>query len=84
MRKKIYHGCYTVNKDGRRILTDFKNGKKCLLPTAYPFWKRPEDYTNIGVQTRNTVKKKRKCSIATVKKYLDNLQKIKQYLHFLR
>ena len=76
--QKIYHGCYTIKKDGTRILINFKNGKKCLLPTAYPFWKKPEDCTNIRVQIRNTVKKNRKCSIATIKKYLDNLPKIKQ------
>ena len=67
--KKIYHGCYTDNKDGTRILIDFKNGEQYLLP---------KDCTNIGVQARNTVKKNRKCSLATIKIYLDNLQTFKQ------
>ena len=42
--QKIYHGCHLVDKDGTRVLIDFKNSEKCLLPIANPFWKKAEDY----------------------------------------
>ena len=80
--QEIYHSCATGNKDETRILIDFENGEKCLLPTSYPFWKNPEDCCNKCVLTRSSAQKIRKnkafASKLAIRKYYENLQTIKQ------
>ena len=39
--EKIYHGCFTKNKDGTNTL--IKKGENCVCLTNNPFWKYPED-----------------------------------------
>ena len=68
--QKIYHGCFTKNKDGTNKLIE--KGKKCICPTSKPFWKYPEDVSS-GVKTRVQEKKNKKrfqglCSINTLNK----------------
>lgn len=71
----------TVNKDGARVLIDFKTGKKYLIHTSYPFRKKPEDCNGMCVLTRKSAHKIRKnnafATQVTIGKYF-NLQKIKQ------
>lgn len=68
----------TVNKDGARVLIDFKTGEKYLIPTSYPFWKKPKDCHDMYVLTRNSARKIRKnnafAAQVTIRKYF-NLQK---------
>ena len=41
---KIHHGCYRRNADGTRALIGFMNGKRCLIPSAEKYWKKPEEF----------------------------------------
>ena len=52
---QIYHVCMTKNADGRSRITEVD--KKCLVPTARPFWKYIEDIETSGVKTRTQYKK---------------------------
>ena len=68
--QKIYHGCFTKNKDGTNKLIE--KGKNCICPTSKPFWKYPEDVSS-GAKTRVQEKKNKKrfqglCSINTLNK----------------
>ena len=56
--EKIFHGCFTKNKDGTNRL--IKKGECCLVPTSNPFWKYPEDIQSCGVNTRSQEKKPKK------------------------
>ena len=47
--EKIYHGCFTKNRDGTNKL--ITKGEKCLIPTNKPFWKYFEDVPD-EVKTR--------------------------------
>ena len=47
--QKIYHGCFTKNKDGTNRLIE--KSKICICPIDKPFWKYPEDVSS-GVKTR--------------------------------
>ena len=71
-KQKIYHGCDTVNEDGRWILINFKAGHRCVLPANDRFWKRPQDVTN-KVETRTVENKKKEASKGTIKSYSTNL-----------
>ena len=68
--QKIYHGCFTKNKDGTNKLIE--KGKNSICPTNKPFWKYPEDASS-GVKTFAQEKKSNKrfqglCSINTLNK----------------
>ena len=52
---RIYHGCMTKNADSTNRLIGPE--KKCLVPTARPFWKYIEDIETSGVKTRTQYKK---------------------------
>ena len=81
MFKQKCNSCDTINKDGTRVLIDFKNGEKCLIPISDLFWKKSEDCDNKCVLTRNSAWKIRENNAFATKiaigKYF-NLQKIKQ------
>ena len=55
--EKIYHGCFTKNRDGTNKL--IRKGEKCLIPTKKPFWKYSEDVPD-GIKTREQEKKQKK------------------------
>ena len=54
-KRRLYHGCSTVYKDGTRMLI----GKEqdCVLSTDCPFWKLPKDIDS-KVEMRSMLKKK--------------------------
>ena len=55
---KIYQGCATRYKNGKRKLIDFEKDKKFLMPSSYPFW--GEDIRlDCTMQTRSSIKKRR-------------------------
>ena len=55
--EKIYHGCFTKNRDGTNKLIE--KGKACIIATNNLFWKYPED-VNSSVRTRLQEKNKKK------------------------
>ena len=65
-KRRLYHGCSTVYKDGTRMLI----GKRqdCVLSTDYPFWKLPEDIDS-KVETRSMVKSKKLTSLKYILDY---------------
>ena len=46
----VFHGCFRKNEDGTNRIIE--KGKRCLTPTAFPFWKKIEDILNNGVCNR--------------------------------
>ena len=56
--EKIFHSCFTKNKDGTNCL--IKKGERCLVPTSNPFWKYLEDIESCGVRTRSQEKNQKK------------------------
>ena len=75
---KIYHGCALLKQ--RKMLIDFKNGKKCLILTSQPFWKEPANYCHM--QRRSSTKKRQfikgRFEIIKLQIKLNLLNKIKQ------
>ena len=63
--RRLYHGCWTVYKDGTRMLIG--KGQDCMLSTDYPLWKLPKDI-DLRVEMRSMLKRKKLVSI----KYIDN------------
>ena len=55
-KRRLYHGCSTVYKNGTRMLIG--KGQDCLLSTNYPFWKLPEDVES-KIETRSMLKRKK-------------------------
>ena len=56
--EKIFHGCFTKNKDGTNRL--IKKRERCLVPTSNPFWNNQEDIESCGANTRSQEKNKKK------------------------
>ena len=56
-QKKVFHGCFTKNKDGTNRING--RGEQCLTPTSRPFWKYPEDISS-SVRNRSQEKKQKK------------------------
>ena len=65
-KRRLYHGCSTVHKDGTRMLIG--KGQDYVLSTNYPFWKLPEDIDS-KVETRSMLKRKK---LASLKYILDD------------
>ena len=65
-KRRLYHGCSTVYKDGTRMLI----GKRqdCVISTDYLFWKLPKD-TNSKVEARSMLKRKKFASIKYITHY---------------
>ena len=66
-KKKVFHGCFTKNKDGTNQIID--QGEQCLTPTSRPFWKYPEDISG-SVRNRSQEKKQKKITKREFDKYL--------------
>ena len=65
--EKIYHGCFTKNRDVTNKLIE--KDKACITPTNNPFWKYPED-VHSSVRTRSQEKKlKKRVKIRDFNKY---------------
>ena len=74
MSDAVYHGCWTVFKDGTtRCLIKIRWGERCLLPTNKPFWKRPEDVEN-KVKTMTQEMDKELTTNDYIKSYFKSLQ----------
>ena len=56
--EKIFHGCFTKNKDGTNRL--IKKGERCLVPTSNPFWNNPEDIESCSAKYAFSRKKPKK------------------------
>ena len=71
-KRRLYHGCNTVYKDGTRMLI----GKRqdCVLSTIYPFWKLPKDIES-KVEIRSMLKRKKLASLKYILDY-ENARKI--------
>ena len=65
-KSKVFHGCFTKNRDGTNLLTGC--GEKCLTLTDQPFWKFPEDVSS-GVRTRSQEKEQKKVTKRQFEKY---------------
>ena len=55
---KIYHGCTIMYSNGERLLINFENGEKCLIPMLNSFWSK-EGLNNCRLQTRNSAKQQK-------------------------
>ena len=71
-KRRLYHGCSTVYKDGTRMFT--VKGQDCVLSTNYPFWKLPKDIES-RVETRSVLKRKKLASLKYILDY-ENSRKI--------
>ena len=71
-KRRLYHGCSAVYKDGTRMLTG--KGKDCVLSTNYHFWKLPEDIES-KIETRSMLKRKKIASLKYILDY-ENTKKI--------
>ena len=65
--EKIFHGCFTKNKDGTNRL--IKKGERCLVPTSNPFWNNPEDIESCSANTRSQGKNQKKVTKREYDKY---------------
>ena len=65
-KSKVFHGCFTKDRDGTNQLIDC--GEKCLTPTDQPFWKFPEDVSS-GVKIRSQEKEQKKVTKRQFEKY---------------
>ena len=76
-----YHGCGNCYLDETNMLIE--TGRKCVLVTNKPFWKRPIDSNNkIAKSTRNKLKTKPRANISYMKKhakFVKNFSKQKYY-----
>ena len=54
-KRRLYHGCSTMYKDGTRMLIG--KGQDCVLSNDNPFWKLPKDIES-KVETRSMLKRK--------------------------
>ena len=70
-KRRLYHGCSTVHKDGTKMLIG--KGQYRVLSTDYPFWKLPKDIES-KVETRSMLKRKRLASL----KYILDYEKLKK------
>ena len=64
-KRRLYHGCSTVNKDGTRMLIG--KGQDCVLSTNYLFWKLLKDIHS-KIERRSMLKRKK---LALLKYILD-------------
>ena len=52
---QVFHGCCRKNADGTNRITE--QGKQCLTPTSYPFWKRYQTFQlaqfALGLKNKN-------------------------------
>ena len=64
--EKIYHGCFTKNRDVTNKLIE--KDKACITPTNNPFWKYPEEFIAVLELTRKK-KIKKKVKIGDFNKY---------------
>ena len=55
-KRRLYHGCSTVYKDGTRMLIG--KGQDCVISTDYLLWKLPKDIES-KVETRSMLKRKK-------------------------
>ena len=69
--EKIYHGCFTKNKDGTNTL--IKKGENCVCPTNNPFWKYPEDVDCCVRTCSQENKNKKKIPIKSLINTLKNI-----------
>ena len=75
----IYHGCFTKNADGTNKI--ILAGKRCLYPTAKPFWKFPEDIQNVGVKTCSQTKREYQCvTWKAFDEYFENKEHIHRWI----
>ena len=72
-KRRLYHGCSTVYKDGTRMLIG--KGQDCELSTDYPFWKLPKDIDS-KVETRSMLKRKKLASLKCILDYENSRKKI--------
>ena len=70
-KRRLYHNCSTVYKDGTRMLIG--KGQDCVLSTDCPFWKLPKDIES-KVETRSMLKRKKLASL----KYILDYEKLKK------
>ena len=71
-KRRLYHGCSTVYKDGTRMLIG--KGQGFVLSTNYPFWKLPKDIES-KVETRSMLKRKKLASLKYILDY-ENTRKM--------
>ena len=71
-KRRLYHGCNTVYKDGTRMLIG--KGQDCVLSTNYPFWILPKDIDS-KVQTRSMLKRKKLASLKYIIDYENSRKK---------
>ena len=75
-----YHGCGYSYLDGTNMLLE--SGRKCLLETNNPFWKKPIDSCNkIAKSTRNQLKSKAKTDASYMKKYFKFVKNYQKYIY---
>ena len=70
-KRRLYHSCSTVYKDGTGMLIG--KGQDCVLSTDYLFWKLPKDIES-KVETRSMLKRKKLPSL----KYILDYEKLKE------
>ena len=70
-KRRLYHGCSTVYKDGTRML--IMKRQDCVFSTNYPFWKLPKDVDS-KVETRSMLKRKKLALLKCILDY-ENLRK---------
>ena len=54
---KIYHGCATRYSNGERLLVNFGNGEKCIIPKSNLFWSK--GLLNSHLQMRTSTKQQK-------------------------
>ena len=59
-KRRLYHGCSTVYKDGTRMLIG--KGQDCVLSTDYPSWKLPKAIDS-KVEAKSMLKRKKLASL---------------------
>ena len=65
---QVFHGCCRKNADGtKRIIEE---GKRCLTPTSYPFWKRIPDTSTSTIRTTSKEQKQKIASRGEYNRYL--------------
>ena len=69
----VYHGCGNGYLDGTGKIVP-KN-RKCIMPTYYPFWKKPIDLRN-RVETRPQVNLKTKVTRQQFRRYMQYINSL--------
>ena len=74
----MFHGCFSVNKDGTRTLIDKED--VCWYATNDPFWKILND-VNFKIKTRSQKKHQQKETAVNVMDYLCNITEEQKQKH---